>query len=502
MRLFLLLFLLYFFTPSFSQVTCGTDRQHNYLMQHSTEYARTMARRETMRLPTQLKPERPGHPDTIQVVVHVLHTGEPVGSVENPAEADIQKMIDGLNLYFKAGYPDDAGLNRSVGVDIGLYFTLAKLSPSCLPTNGINRVYLGNNVTYKGYGVSVEGYDGITQESLAGYSYWNNTRYLNVWLVNKISNGVFLGYAYYPTGQLSIYDGVILENSTLQKPAILAHEVGHAFSLYHTFYGSNKDNCTINRNCDLDGDQVCDTDPVLQVTDGCYVDANNPCTNQPFGNMVYNHMSYSCGTIFTTGQKSRMRMALEMYRNGWLTGSANNTGCSFQPLQLLAANTEKKSCNVMQLKWKATAEQDTRGYEIEASEDGISFMQLGALRATGGYGDTSTYMYSYSAIRNGQFFLRLKQVAWDGSSQYFNLPQTEVNCVRKPYTVYPNPTSEWITLATGGSENNTIIIFNASGQVVDKWSNTPLKRFDVRHYPPGVYIVRINTATNLRFIKH
>ncbi|MBK9758967.1 MAG: hypothetical protein IPO90_03075 [Flavobacteriales bacterium] len=51
----------------------------------------------------------------------------------------------------------------------------------------------------------------------------------------------------------------------MQSSSVLAHELGHAFNLYHTFEGDvNGTACPPNSNCGTDGDQVCDIPPHIR----------------------------------------------------------------------------------------------------------------------------------------------------------------------------------------------------------------------------------------------
>lgn len=262
-----------------------------------------------------------GIPDTIPVVVHIIHTGTAVGSPDNPSDLTIASMIDIINQSCDAtfpGYPTET----TGGVNLGLYFKLAQTGPNCTTTSGIVRVDASNDQEYINNGV---GYDsdtttGIAHWKLAAKSYWNNSRYLNIWVVNKFDIAWLAGYAYYPTGVQTINDGIVILSSELSSPHVITHEIGHAFNLRHTFEGSSGTTCAVNTNCTLNGDKICDTDPHLQDI-GCTPTATNICTNQPFGNIVYNYMNYSCHDRFTNGQQTVVRNALVTYRQSLLNSN-------------------------------------------------------------------------------------------------------------------------------------------------------------------------------------
>ncbi|MCC7029337.1 MAG: hypothetical protein IT257_03455, partial [Chitinophagaceae bacterium] len=250
----------------------------------------------------------------IPVVVHVIHTGDPIGTGNNPSDLQIQNYIDVLNQAFSATYPNYPDTNNG-GQNIKIQFQLAQRDANCNLTNGINRINASNNANYVSDGVKWNLNDpGISHNDLATMAFWDNTKYINLWLVNNIY-GWIAGYAYYPVLGYSFGDGIVIESNDVysNNPYLVAHEFGHAFDLRHTHEGSSGAICPPNNSCLNDGDYVCDTDPTLENINnlGCSAANINPCTNSPYGNIVYNYMNYYCShTMFTLGQKQRMINAL------------------------------------------------------------------------------------------------------------------------------------------------------------------------------------------------
>lgn len=256
---------------------------------------------------------------TIPVVVHVVHTGEAIGSINNPSDSQIQNYINMLNQAYSATFPNYPNVS-SGGVDIGIQFVLAQRTPNCTTTNGINRINASSNSTYATYGVKWYDNDpGISHTDLANLAFWDNRDYLNLWLVKNIT-GWIAGYGMYPIIGYNFGDGVVIEsnNVSVPNPNLVAHEFGHALDLRHTFEGSSNSVCASNNNCNFDGDMVCDTAPVIENYN-CDVNENNICNNTPIGMLSYNYMSYACHQLFTQGQKDRMRNALLTLRPTLIT---------------------------------------------------------------------------------------------------------------------------------------------------------------------------------------
>lgn len=238
----------------------------------------------------------------IPVVVHVIHDG----GTNNISDAQIQSQIDVLNEDFRR----KIGTNGfGAGVDTDIEFCLAKKDPQGKCTNGIVRVNspLSNHQTYQ-------------RSQLKLLSYWDNTRYLNMYVVKNINNGSgILGYSSFPGGPPD-EDGIVVRHDYYGKTGTASaslgrttsHEIGHWFGLYHTFNsGCGVDTCT-------DGDLVCDTPPAANPNYGC--PTINSCSNDipNVNDQIQNYMDYSndnCKSMFSNGQKQRMQATLVSLRN-------------------------------------------------------------------------------------------------------------------------------------------------------------------------------------------
>lgn len=268
-----------------------------------------------------------GNVKIIPVVVHVIHNG----GTENIPDSQIQSQIAVLNEDFRKITGTNGDGN---GVDTEIAFCLAKKTPDGKCTNGIVRLQstLTNHQTYQ-------------RLQLKNLSYWDNTRYLNMYIVKTINgNSGILGYSSYPGGPAD-EDGVVMRHDYFGRTGTASgslgrttsHEIGHWFGLYHTFNGGcGVDTCA-------DGDYVCDTPPAINPNYGC--PATNSCSND-FPNVndqVQNYMDYSndaCKSMFTAGQKTRIHASLTSLRyNIWQQWNIDSTGCD--------SGFVSPACNVM-----------------------------------------------------------------------------------------------------------------------------------------------------------
>lgn len=159
-----------------------------------------------------------------EVVVHVFHLGEEVGIGTNISDQKIQDMIKDLNLGMAAD-PGNAG-----NIDTKLRFKLAEKDTLCLPTKGINRIDASKVGTYGLNGINYGTSENVAE--LQALSKWNARKYINIWVVHKITNGA-IAFAYYPYNESSLDDlgfGIMIGINSL---GALTHEMGHIFGLTH-----------------------------------------------------------------------------------------------------------------------------------------------------------------------------------------------------------------------------------------------------------------------------
>ena len=312
---------------------CGTDIVHRQKMatdlKYAAQYQKLQAEYQTYLQQMQQKSNttsRIGYNGcsakiVIPVAIHIIHIGEAVGTGSNISDANVNIAITKLN--------SDWANSNGFGPNMDVEFRLAKRDPSGNSTTGILRVNGSSVTNYAANGVTrTAGDGGASETAVKDLSKWPVDKYYNIWVVKDITGTNVAGFAYYPNG--SPYDGTIIEYPWMDNfQHVLAHELGHAFNLAHTFNGDNGATCPLDGDCTVDGDGVCDTAPQRQ--NDCTVSAVSPCagatnTAANWNNSLRNYMSYCfVGQYrFSAGQRVRARAAA----TGSIRGSLlDSDGC-------------------------------------------------------------------------------------------------------------------------------------------------------------------------------
>jgi len=359
------LFSLFISIPSFAQhATCGFDHLYEKRYQEDADFRAEV--KKFNKLVVEKKTSQliaSGVVYSIPVVVHVLHTGQEIGTGANISDDQITSALDNMNDAFRAvNYPNTS--------DAEIEFCLASLAPDCSATTGIIRIDATGTGNYENIGIT-GGSDpnlAVNEVDVKNLSRWPSDQYYNIWIVTEIDandggNGV-QGYSYVPILENNDKDGtVMLYNAFGYDPdgslgyelkfytgenETIKHETGHYLNLQHTFIGdSNGTNCPP-ASTDMNGDFCEDTEahkrtghdcPVgpLSLNDPCLcpVGQINECTGEVFGPVIHNFMDYSvftCMDRFSDDQIARMRTVLEGNRSSLIT----SLGCS-DPASLIGA---------------------------------------------------------------------------------------------------------------------------------------------------------------------
>jgi PKD repeat protein len=295
---------------------CATDEKvTQQLLQNPAafqNYLRIFEKAQVIRAEREAGLRGGNEPRIIPVVFHVIHEG---GS-ENISKAQLEDQIRILNEDFTRTNADTVNTRAvflPVAANPNINFRLAQIDPDGNCTEGITRTFSSQTSN--------------AGDNVKALIWWDNTKYLNIWVVRTIesdgtSGGVTLGFSSLPGFGGGATDGIVVRADCIgsignvnQQLAgtgrTLTHEIGHYLGLFHTFQGG----CSGG----FFGEQIDDTPPVAEASFGCDTTANS-CTNDnpDLPDMIENYMDYAndeCMNIFTLGQSDVMNATLDDIRD-------------------------------------------------------------------------------------------------------------------------------------------------------------------------------------------
>ena len=172
---------------------------------------------------------------------------------------------------------------------------------------------------------------------------------------------------------------------------------------------------------------------------------------------------------------------------------------SIIPVELTSFNANVNAGNVV-LNWTTSTETNNKGFEVQRNS-GNGFETLSFVNGNGTSTQPHTYTYADNNVREGQYTYRLKQVDFDGTSEYSN--SVEVSVVQpKVYSLtqnYPNPfnPTTQINFSLAVDSKVTLKVFDILGQEVATLLNGTITSgahnvtFDASKLNSGVYLYKI-----------
>ncbi len=361
---------------------------------------------------------------------------------------------------------------------------------------------------------------------------------INIFLVHEMDEEGVLGY-YQPEAGPQGNDWVVALEGSAGEKLVLTHEVGHFFSLNHTFYGwessggwdpivhgnpvgfqspdgmpvelVNMTNCSGN-NCG--GDCLCDTP-------ADYMFPNNSCSytqnakdpnGQSLSPDIQNFMNYVYGCAdyhFTDDQKEAIKNSLfSSSRNYVRPNYTPNTAIVSGAPTLVSPQSSETiaTYNAVPLEWTAVPGADR--YLVEITSSGISnrFVVNSNNTVVSNLAPSKTYIWKVLGFNesSGCGSYSTQKIFKTGDLVNDTFVSQEI----EKWTIGPNPVllgqPFYINFSTSKPVAADITIYNANGQLVQERLGVEFPAGDNVHevetntFSTGLYLVNIKTQKGTR----
>ncbi len=178
------------------------------------------------------------------------------------------------------------------------------------------------------------------------------------------------------------------------------------------------------------------------------------------------------------------------------------------PVELINYHAKIQNNKEVLLSWVTSSELNNAGFEIWKSTDGKSFEKLTFIKGAGSSATNQSYSYVDLSPNKGDNYYKLIKVDKDGLAKEVGLKSVRFEISKQDIvSVYPNPTSNFVTVDFEASKFTSISISDVSGKVIlkRKISSTESKvSLNVEKLPTASYIIKLqgpNGSVAKTFIK-
>jgi hypothetical protein len=176
------------------------------------------------------------------------------------------------------------------------------------------------------------------------------------------------------------------------------------------------------------------------------------------------------------------------------------------PVELISFTADLIN-NTVKLQWKTTTETNNYGFEIERNKlmdksYQTEWERIGFVEGQGTTTEPISYSFVNKNLTTGKYSYRLKQMDYNGTYEYSNVVEIEVNPIPDHFSLeqnYPNPFNPSTTIKYSLPSDGFIklSVFNAIGEEVSTLVNEFKSagnyeiHFDAEDLKSGIYIYRL-----------
>jgi hypothetical protein len=165
------------------------------------------------------------------------------------------------------------------------------------------------------------------------------------------------------------------------------------------------------------------------------------------------------------------------------------------PVNLISFTATNVNAEYISLKWATSNEINSDYFEVERSNDGVSFKAIGKVKAAGNSLATQYYSFNDENPLTAINYYRLKQFDINGNIYYSNIVVVNFGKSSVPI-IFPNPAKTYFNVIAGADPLKLITVFDASGKTILQKvcdGSSSFYTIPTNNFAAGVYIIKITT---------
>lgn len=186
----------------------------------------------------------------------------------------------------------------------------------------------------------------------------------------------------------------------------------------------------------------------------------------------------------------------------------DNTDNTNLPINLISFNAQKIKQQVA-LSWETAAEINNDYMAVERSQDGRTFVEIGRVQGAGTTTTPQNYRFIDEAPLAGVNYYRLRQVDFDGRTEYHQVVSVNMGGATSSIRILPNPVNDFTSLQLDQAfeQDTQVRIYDLTGRVVfaNNWAAGQQQLdLNLSFLANGSYVIRIENQEEIiteRFVK-
>ncbi len=152
----------------------------------------------------------------------------------------------------------------------------------------------------------------------------------------------------------------------------------------------------------------------------------------------------------------------------------------------------KKNGNNNELAWTTLTEINSDYFQVEHSQDGVSFRSIGSVKAHGNSSERRNYQFEDRNILPGIHYYRLKMVDFDESYEYSPIIQVAPDLLDIQVLVYPNPVTDLLNIeGVNVSQLKRLDFYDLNARRLKSLTAIDSHQISVTDLPSGQYVLRL-----------